>query len=134
MPSGYAHSLATTSKGLIFLGTDTSTGIWKSDGTGAGTIKITSKVQGFRGISDVTTFVETSNAIFFTGRAAGSGTELWRTDGTEVGTTLVKDVEPGAEDGNPLYMQPIGGKVFFAGFTNASRGSHSHRRPRGSYF
>src|SRR4051812_38120788 len=42
--------------------------------------------------------------LYFTGKTSTLGTELWRTDGTAGGTTLVKDINPGPNNGDPSYF------------------------------
>ena len=41
-------------------------------------------------------FVTVGNTVLFSAFTPQTGDELWRTDGTEVGTTLVKDINSGA--------------------------------------
>ena len=40
-------------------------------------------------------------------------TELWKTDGTQAGTTLVKDVRPGAEGSVPSTLTGVNGTLYF---------------------
>ena len=42
-----------------------------------------------------------------------TGRELWRTDGTSAGTTLVKDINPGAADSLPGQFTVAGTNLFF---------------------
>jgi ELWxxDGT repeat protein len=49
-----------------------------------------------------------------------NGLELWRTDGTTAGTTLVKDINPGAGDSSPTYIIACETNLFFL----ASDGVH----------
>jgi ELWxxDGT repeat protein len=47
------------------------------------------------------------------GTNGSTGRELWRTDGTPGGTTLVKDINPGAGDSLPQNIIAAGGNVLF---------------------
>src|SRR3984957_5673602 len=42
-----------------------------------------------------------------------TGRELWRTDGTAAGTTLVKDINPGAADSSPVLLAVAGTNLYF---------------------
>src|SRR6185436_12624603 len=48
------------------------------------------------------------------------GIELWRSDGTEAGTTLVRDIAPGAASAAPAWLAAAGGRAFFAAQDGAS--------------
>ena len=69
---------------------------------------------------------EVNGHLFFPGRDAAHGLELWVTDGTAAGTRLVKDLCPGPCDGGPVQMRPALGEVVFTdmqGFLWASDGT-----------
>jgi ELWxxDGT repeat protein len=57
-------------------------GLWKSDGTTVGTIKINAAPSNIQG-----SFAILGNAAYFI-----SGTQIWKTDGTELGTVMVSDI------------------------------------------
>lgn len=42
-----------------------------------------------------------NGTLYFAGKTAAEGIELWSTDGTPAGTTLVKDINPGPSDSGP---------------------------------
>jgi ELWxxDGT repeat protein len=44
------------------------------------------------------------------------GGELWRSDGTGAGTTLVKDINPGAATSSPGYITAFDGEPFFRAY------------------
>jgi ELWxxDGT repeat protein len=70
--------------------------------------------------------VEVKGRLFFPGRDAAHGVELWVTDGTAAGTRRVADLCPGACDGGPVQMRPALGEVVFTdrqGFLWASDGT-----------
>lgn len=54
------------------------------------------------------------NEVFFTAFDAGSGIELWKSDGTVGGTTIVKDIRPGADSSAPSNLVDVEGTLFFA--------------------
>lgn len=72
-------------KGLLIAESDS---LWVTNGTAAGTVKLTNAVS----------FVDSGSAalyngkLFFTGASSPTGAELWATDGTAAGTTLIKDI------------------------------------------
>ena len=59
-------------------------------------------------------FVSVGSTLYFIAKNATSGTELWKTDGTTAGTTLVKDINPGAGSANPLQLTNVNGTLYFA--------------------
>ena len=77
--------------------------IWKTDGTTAGTNLVKDVWPGFE-----PTLMTHNNyqfnvgvlgqELFFAAPDGTHGNELWKSDGTTVGTTLVKDITPGAAD------------------------------------
>jgi ELWxxDGT repeat protein len=93
--------------GVLYVGLEN--GVWKSDGTVAGTTKI-SAVPAAR-------LVVAGNRLFFDGMTATSGRELWTSDGTSSGTQMVADLAPGAESLFGLYsgLTVFGTGVLFVG-------------------
>nr|HRC85590.1 hypothetical protein [Thermoanaerobaculia bacterium] len=51
--------------------------------------------------------------VYFQGYDGQNGLELWRTDGTPLGTSLVRDICPGACSANPASLAVAGSRVFF---------------------
>ena len=79
MSSTRRDSITAVGDRVVF---DTLDGIWSSDGTEAGTIKIsTQSLSSFTSVGGI--------SYFLTGSPSASGS-LWVTDGTAAGTTLVK--------------------------------------------
>ena len=60
--------------------------------------------------------------LFFSADDGVNGHELWRSDGTPGGTVLVKDIRPGAADGNPFELTAVGSTLFFG----ADDGTHGY--------
>ena len=73
---------------LIF----TTTGVWATDGTAAGTTQIAAVSHG-AGVTQL------GSTLYFTGSTAASGRELWKTDGTAGGTEMVTEIAPGTTSG-----------------------------------
>ncbi len=83
---------------LYFVAQDSNydTELWKSDGTEAGTVRVKdinptgNSVDGY-----YNTIMEVvNNTLFFTAHDGNYNYNLWKTDGTEVGTVLVKEINP----------------------------------------
>jgi ELWxxDGT repeat protein len=70
------------------------TELWATDGTAAGTERVTDISQG-SGSSFPRTRILYNNLIYFSAYDTSSGQELWASDGTSNGTFLVKDIFPG---------------------------------------
>ena len=88
-------------------------GLWKSDGTEAGTVM----VKDFGG----DTFPSSryypavvGKTLFFVGPDAGGGGELWQSDGTRSGTVMVKDIQPTGVYGGPAHLTAVGETLFMA--------------------
>ncbi len=87
---------------LLFVATDTeyATGLWRSDGTAAGTFPL---LQGagtrgpvYRDDRFVPHFTQDGQRVFFIGTDGVHGMEPWVTDGTIDGTRMVADVVAGS--------------------------------------
>lgn len=55
-----------------------------------------------------------NNKLFFSARETSSGRELWVTDGTEVGTVMLKDINPGTTGSDPYHIGALNGKLLFS--------------------
>src|SRR5205814_7910401 len=81
---------------LFFAG---SGGLWKSDGTEAGTVLV--KEITLSSEYSYTKLVNLNGTLFFIGENRSGGGSLWKSDGTTAGTVLVADnVELGAGPAN----------------------------------
>jgi ELWxxDGT repeat protein len=68
-------------------------GLWESDGTGAGTVLVSS--FGWSPTNSPNNLTNVNGTLFFSAHDYEHGEELWKSDGTAAGTTLVKDINPG---------------------------------------
>jgi ELWxxDGT repeat protein len=89
-------------------------GLWRSDGTGAGTEQLSSVAA--------SNLANVNGKLFFRGTDSANGAELWVSDGTLAGTVMVKDINPGTAGSNPSYLTNVNGKLFF----NASDGVYGY--------
>ncbi len=102
------------------------TEVWVTDGTTAGTLRMdaapAANPASYTNPTNLTAVGPAGKEIFIAtdNTGANTGTELWVTDGTAAGTTLLKDINPGAAGSNPANFSSVGGKVFFT----ANDGSH----------
>jgi ELWxxDGT repeat protein len=88
-------------------------GLWKSDGTGAGTKLLKDLRLRWPPVNvGGTGFFTAPDAPAYRDRTYGY--ELWSTDGTRAGTKLVRDINPGREDSMPGSLTAVGGELFFS--------------------
>jgi ELWxxDGT repeat protein len=108
-----AQELAALGGTLLFAGKkDGSQGLWRSDGTAAGT----SVVQEFVSLEQLTA---ADGRLFFVADDGIHGAELWTSDGTAAGTRLVRDVAPGLDASLPQSLTPLGQRLFFTAWDSA---------------
>ncbi len=79
--------------------------LWRSDGTAAGTSKVTTIP-----FSERITWLTATDAAFYFLSRTGSGTELWKSDGSAAGTVKVLDLPGTAPWGDAAVA---GGRLFF---------------------
>lgn len=104
--------LTTVNGTLFFVGGDSavSPGLWKSDGTTAGTVLLkTFHPVCFMGFCFTPTELTNVNGtLFFVADDGGvNGGELWKSDGTAAGTLLVKNIT------SPYQLINVNGTLFF---------------------
>lgn len=89
--------------------------LWKSDGTEAGTVLVKDINPGAASafnflLTDSLLAIE--DTLFFTANDGVNGVELWKSDGTEVGTVLVKNINPNGGS-FPVLLTNANGTLFF---------------------
>jgi ELWxxDGT repeat protein len=109
-------------------------GLWKTDGTAAGTVLIKGFADGY-GLPDSTpkNLTNVGGTLFFSVDDHSHGSELWKSDGTTAGTVLVKNINPRTwisygygggrfddKGSDPQYLTNVGGMLFF----RANDGKH----------
>lgn len=91
-------------------------GIWRSDGTEAGTrrIKELDDTPYYDPYYNRTTPVELDGILYFTARSEAGGPELWKSDGTTEGTMQAVDILPGHMGSNPQDLIAGGSLIYFS--------------------
>ncbi|KAA3656071.1 MAG: hypothetical protein DWQ04_32130 [Chloroflexi bacterium] len=82
-------------------------GLWKSDGSTAGTVLVKEISTGIKNIINV------DGTLFFTYDDEGTGGELWKSDGTTAGTVLVKVFNNDTAITTPRNLTNVDGALFF---------------------
>ncbi|MFL6196114.1 MAG: ELWxxDGT repeat protein [Thermoanaerobaculia bacterium] len=104
---------------FFFLNTnDANFGLWRSDGTDAGTLKLTSEDTRPLGETGLTVM---GGAVFFAGEDEEHGEELWKTDGTPAGTVRVTDISPGWPDSSPSKLTVFQDRLYFVAYDDLHR-------------
>lgn len=94
--------------------------LWVSDGSAGGThmVKdINTRTDNGNGRTDdgsPSRFKVYNNLLYFAANDGVNGNELWVTDGTEMGTHMVKDINPGKPSSAIIYPTVFGDKMFFS--------------------
>ncbi|MBD2120122.1 ELWxxDGT repeat protein [Trichocoleus sp. FACHB-262] len=87
-------------------------GLWKSDGTAAGTTLVQSFLdEGYTSVGYSLTNV--NGILYFIKSDSTFGNELWKSDGTDAGTVLVKDIYPGSMSAEPSNFTNVNGQLYF---------------------
>ena len=95
-----------------------SRGLWKSDGTAAGTALV--KNTSPPGPNSAQYMRNVNGTLFFSANDWTTGDELWKSDGTAAGTVLVKDINPGGGASHPTKLTNANGTLYFV----ADDGTH----------
>jgi ELWxxDGT repeat protein len=100
---------------VYFLLDNSNVELWKTDGTNAGTVKITTlrNTPPTNYPSMPTVIGGTTYFIFDDGT---NGYQIWKTDGTAGGTGLVKAVDEGGSLGIPGNLTAVGSKLVFTAY------------------
>jgi ELWxxDGT repeat protein len=97
------------------------TGLWRSDGTAAGTVLLKRIDLPRNELGPLAPLLTPAgNTLFFRASDDVHGAELWATDGTAQGTRLVRDIAPGKRHARPDHLTAVGGTLFFT----ATDGEH----------
>ncbi len=102
---------------MFFMADDsTGKGVFLTDGTQSGTIKILSNVTYAGNFVTVnhTNFLAQSPTVFFIAENSDNGREVWKTNGTSQNTYLVKDIFTGTYSSNPSNIVVLNGAAYFA--------------------
>jgi len=86
-------------------------GLWRSDGTEAGTMLVTALTLPDR--SGPRSLMSNAGTLFFPAKSPGYGVELWISDGTPSGTRLLVDILPGVGGSYPIHLTVFDGEVLF---------------------
>lgn len=100
------------------------TTLWKSDGTEAGTVMVSTNTARFPFGIQPAYLAALNNEVYFAADIdTESGGALWKSDGTEGGTVVVKDMDVNSTGGGVQYLANIGNTLYFSGFPGASANS-----------
>ncbi|WP_257462931.1 ELWxxDGT repeat protein [Archangium lipolyticum] len=99
------------------LSDDGTIGLWRTDGTRAGTVRV-------RDVEPVALAAVGGTLFFRVDAGASGGTELWKSDGTEAGTVRVTTFPQSAR---PSELTAVGGTLFFRLDEGASGGAELWR-------
>lgn len=93
----------------------------RSDGTAAGTQFVHPGID-LRSFGQPRAAAGLGNILLFNGLALGEnqGEELFRTDGSQAGTTLVRDINPGAGASRPSWLTRVGSHIYFSAFASGT--------------
>lgn len=87
--------------------------LWKTDGTEAGTVRITDLCPGACD-SFPRNLTVLGTSIYFSADDGAHGFEPWITDGTNAGTRMIRDTVPGLGGSSPNFFRVLGGRVFYS--------------------
>jgi uncharacterized repeat protein (TIGR01451 family) len=96
---------------VLFQATDGAAGfgLWVSDGTAAGTVRLASSSSVLAAGRDKAWFI----------LSGVQGSDLWVTDGTPAGTHMLRHIAPGGADAFYPELRPVGQMLLFSGFDDA---------------
>ena len=88
--------------------------LWKSDGTEAGTVMVTTISSTYTRFSGL--FEPFGDGIIFEAEDDTNGYALWKSDGTAAGTVMVKDINPDTSTYSYIYQASVfGNMLYFSG-------------------
>ncbi|MBI2687559.1 MAG: hypothetical protein HYX27_14710 [Acidobacteria bacterium] len=99
------------SNGVIYfpgLGDPATRGLWRTDGTAAGTYLV-------KAVGRANQMTTVGNTIFFVAADVGTNNEIWKSDGTAAGTQKVIEINPNGGS-FPIWLVDFKGKLYFAAY------------------
>ena len=106
--------------GVTFYGqTGSTSSLWRSDGTEAGTYMLKDVAPDFSSTSGTSVYVVAGGEMYFAGGERFGKVMVWKTDGTAEGTVAAANVLLGTS-GYSGVLFPAGDSVFFSGDDGAS--------------
>jgi ELWxxDGT repeat protein len=111
MPMGYMPFTPTKVGRLVYFQAESpglGYGIWKSDGTEAGT-QFVSGINDSTGSAEFWHMTGLNDTLLFIGRTGRLNYGLYRSDGTEAGTQLIYDFSYPSDPGSLRLYPPVGG-------------------------
>jgi ELWxxDGT repeat protein len=132
-PNSSAPRYLVSSNGLLYFGAfepEYGTEVWRSDGTDAGTVRVTDIAPGPGSSITYQLFeklVDVNGTVYFVASDGGSNFELWQTNGTAAGTKQVQDL---AGDGGSYVseMGRVGDRLYFSA-NDRAHGTELWRTP-----
>ncbi len=101
-------------------GGDHGEGLWKSDGTEAGTVKVKSLIEG-SGNSAYGSYLVVANTLYLEAESLNHDYGLWKTDGTEAGTIMVKAFNRDTNAANNLSnFIEFKNKIYFSAYDSST--------------
>src|SRR5262245_14234928 len=94
----------------LYFGGDGS--LYRSDGTMPGTQVLAPTIR------PVGRWQEMGGRLYFACEVGTSGIELCATDGTAIGTSMVRDLFPGIQSSDPIFLGVVGSKLLFSAVTD----------------
>jgi ELWxxDGT repeat protein len=123
-PRGYSNPVYLTNvDGTLFFTADDGVygrGLWKSDGTEAGTVLVKDVNPGRKGsrllpnlAPDSKIMAVVNRTLYFGADDGVHGRQLWKSDGTDAGTQMVTEIAPGGKDADPGSLTDVNGTLYF---------------------
>jgi ELWxxDGT repeat protein len=102
---------------LYFTANDWSHGqeLWKSDGTGNGTLMVADINPGMAG-SWPQNLMDVNGTLFFTAEDGVHGRQLWKTDGTQAGTVMLTNFNPSSSVDSSTEFANVNSVLYFSTF------------------